>query len=177
MAQEKESTMIVREPKIDERPEQPYLGLRGQTPHSEMPNFIPAGIDAVLAYLAEHGVAPAGAPFMRYHVINMQTELDLEIGVPVATTDAAAGTDRIRPGTLPAGRYASLVYRGVVNGLPANGALIKWVEEQGLKLDCWEVPAGDAFAGRYEVFLSGPDDNPDPGLWDTEVAMKLADKE
>ena len=164
--------MIVREPQIDERAEQPYLGLRGKAPHTDLSNFIPTGIDALLAYLAEHGVPPAGAPFLRYHVINMKTEMYLEIGVPVVSA-SAAGTDRIRPGTLPAGRYASLVYRGVANGIPANGALIEWVETQGQKLDRWDVPEGDAFAGRYEVFLSGPDDNPDPGQWDTEVAIKL----
>lgn len=166
--------MIVREPRVDDRTEQPYLGLRGRAAQSELPNFIPASLDALLAYLAQQGVPPAGAPFMRFHVINMETAMDVEIGVPVASASAAPATDTIRPGTLPAGRYASLVYRGVTNGIPANGALLEWIDAQGLNPDRWDVPEGDAFAARYEVFLSGPEDDPDPGQWDSEVAIKLA---
>jgi hypothetical protein len=165
--------MIVREPKVDERPEQPYLGLRGWTPQRELPNFIPASVDALLAYLAQQGVPPAGAPFMRFHVINMERAMDVEIGVPVASAEAAPATDTIKPGKLPAGRYASLVYRGVANGIPANGKLLEWINAQGLKPERWDVPEGDAFASRYEVFLSGPEDDPDPGNWDSEVAIKL----
>ncbi|MFD2026891.1 hypothetical protein [Promicromonospora aerolata] len=35
--------------------------------------------------------------------------------------------------------------------------------------------AGEAWAGRFEFFLTNPDDQPDRSRWDTELAFKLAD--
>ncbi len=103
----------------------------------------------------------------------MADKLDIELGVPVAA--AVAGDGRLQPGVLPAGRYASLIYTGVANGIPANGALLEWGARQGLQWDSWADPQGDAFAGRLETFLTEPDDEPDPAKWQTEVAIKLAD--
>jgi effector-binding domain-containing protein len=159
--------------KIDERPEQAYMGWRTVVPMSELPRAIPQGLDTVFGYLGEQGVPPTGAPFIRYHVINMADHLDIELAVPVAGPVAAS--DQVRPGVLPAGRYASLIYRDIKEGMPANAALLEWIAQQGLACDRWDEPAGDAFASRYERFLSGPQDDPDPANWDSEVAIKLAD--
>ena len=163
------------EPKLDDRPAQPYVGVRSQVPHSELSTVIPQSLDEIFGWLARTGVAkPSGAPFIRYHVINMEDMLDIELGVPVAS--AVAGEGRLQPGVLPAGRYASLVYTGVANGIPANGALLDWGAKQGLQWDRWDDPKGDAFAGRYETFITEPDDEPDPAKWESEVAIKLADE-
>ena len=141
---------MIGQAKIDERAAQPYLGLRRQVGMQALPEAIPQGIDAVFGYLAEQGLAPAGPPFMRMHVVNMEGEMDMEVGVPVEAP--APGNDRIRPGVLPSGRYASLIYRDVKQGYPANAALLDWGAKQGLVFDQWAVPTGDAFAGRYERF-------------------------
>lgn len=160
-------------PKVDDRTEQPYLSIRTLAGMPELPNVIPTLIDEVFGWLAQHGITPAGAPFMRFHVIDMANQIDMEIGVPVASPQQ--GDDRVKPGAVPAGRYASLIYTGVADGVPANAALLDWCANQGLKLDQWDTPKGDAFGGRFEFFLTGPEDDPDPGKWDTEVAFKLAD--
>jgi hypothetical protein len=161
------------EPKIDTRGDQHYAGIRLKTPPQDFDKVIPVNINAVYDWLGQHGIASTGAPFMRYNVINMADQMDVEIGVPVASP--IVGDNKVKPGVLPAGRYASLVYRDVTRGEDGNGVLIDWAKTQGLKWDHWQVPEGDAFGSRYEIFLSGPQDDPDPTMWDTEVAIKLAE--
>ena len=35
---------------------------------------------------------------------------------------------------------------------------------------------GDAFGARLESFLTNPDEEPDRAKWETEVAIRLADR-
>jgi effector-binding domain-containing protein len=166
--------MKVTEPKLDDRSEQHYVGIRTQVTMEQMGSgLIPQLLDEVFGWLGDQGVAPAGPPLIRYYVINMEGNLDIELGVPVAS--ALSGNGRIAPGVIPAGRYASLVYTGVENGIAGNGVLIGWAAANGIAWDRWDDANGDAFRSRVEYFLSGPEDDPDPANWDTEVAIKLAD--
>jgi effector-binding domain-containing protein len=162
------------EPKIEYRPDQPYIGIRTQVPMSKFKKAIPQHTEEVFAWLHRRGVAPAGAPFIRYHVINMSGPMDIELGVPVAS--AIQGDDRVSAGVLPAGRYASLIYTGVSHGIKGNKTLLEWGAAQGLRWDRWDEPHGDAFGGRYESFLTSPEEEPDTAKWDTEVAIRLADE-
>lgn len=165
--------MIVSEPKIDQRKEQPYVGIRKSVPMSDLPNFIPQNLQALYGWLRTKGIAPDGPSFMRYYAIEMPGRLDVEVGIPVA--QPVTGDDTVKSGSLPAGRYASLVYRDVTKGMEGNKVLIEWAQEKGLSWDRWDDPNGDAFASRYEIFLTGPDEDPSPNNWDTEVAIKLKD--
>ncbi len=124
-------------------------------------------------WLRQHGVTPAGSRFLRYHVIDMAGEMDIEVGAPVATP--LPGDDRVRPGLLPAGRYASLIYIGL--GLAANKALQEWIHANNLQLDRWTDPKGDAFGCRYEAYLTDPKVEPRKKQWEIELAMKLGDKQ
>src|SRR5690242_394821 len=114
----KEKIPMMTEPKVEDRPAQPYMGVRTLATMDELPTAIPQGLDTVFAWLGQQGVAPAGPPFIRYHVIDMERQLDIELGVPVAP--GVDGDERVAAGVLPAGRYASLVYTGVANGIAAN---------------------------------------------------------
>lgn len=165
--------MKITEPKVEARDAQHYVGIRSQVPMSELPNVIPQHIDEVMGWLEQQGAAPDGPPLIRYHVIDMANKLDITIGWPVA--NPLSSSVRIIADVLPAGRYASLVFTGVENGIKGNGALLEWAAAQGLELDRWDDEMGDAFAGRVEYMLDGPEDDPDPANWDTEVAIKLAD--
>jgi effector-binding domain-containing protein len=166
---------ITTEPKIEYRVELPYAGIRTQIRHQEMGSgIIPQLHGEILAWLAEQEAQPAGPPFMRYSVIDMADKMDIELGWPVAAF--LTGNGRINADVLPAGRYASLIYTGVENGIKGNGVLIKWAEENDLAWDRWDDEKGDAFASRVEFYLTDPDDEPDMSKWETEVAIKLADK-
>jgi hypothetical protein len=103
----------------------------------------------------------------------MEAKLDVELGIPVATSPSGDG--RVTPGVIPAGRYAALVYTGVQRGIEANAALLKWGKDQGLVWDKWPDGKGEAFGGRVEFFLTDPGEEPDQAKWQTEVAIRLAD--
>jgi effector-binding domain-containing protein len=168
---------MITQPKIEDRTEQPYVGIRSQIAIRELPTIIPQHIGEVAAWLEQQRVESAGPPLVRYHSCpatpDMDGMLDIAVGWPIAS--ALAGNHRIIADVLPAGRYASLVYRGVQNGIKGNAALIEWAAAQGIEWDHWDDELGDAFGGRVESMLDGPDDDPDPANWRTEVAIKLAD--
>lgn len=166
--------MKFTEPQIGQREEQPYVGVRTRVTMSELDSVISRLVDEVAAWLARREVEPTGAPLVRYHVIDMDTELDVTIGFPVST--APPLDERVVAEALPAGRYAALVFTGVENGIAGNGALIDWIADQGLAMDRWDDPRGDAFGGRVEHLLDGPEDDPDPSTWKAEVAIRLADR-
>jgi len=166
--------MKLTQPQLADRPAQHYMGVRVQVPMKQMSKgVIPQSFGEVFEWLEQQGVVPTGAPFVRYHVIDMSGVMDIEMGWPVA--DPLSGNDRIQPGVLPAGRYAFLIYTGIRNGIKGNGALLDWGAEHGLIWDRWEDEKGDAFGGRYETSLTNPDDEPDQAKWETEVAIRLAD--
>src|SRR5438270_12911884 len=122
--QKGEILMKITEPKLENRNAQSYVGIRTQVPWKEFKNVVPQLLGEVFAWLEKQHVAPAGPPFMRYYVINMESKMDIELGVPIA--NALSGEGHIHAGTLPAGRYASLIYTGVSNGIKGNGALLDW---------------------------------------------------
>jgi effector-binding domain-containing protein len=166
--------MKLTEPKIDERQEVAYMGIRTQARLEELGSgLIPRLHGEVMDYLQQQGVEPNGPPFMRFHVINMADKMDIELGWPIAK--ALPGNGHVTAGVLPAGRYASLIYTGVTNGIPANQALMEWAAEQGLVWDTYESDHGDGFGSRYESDLTDPADEPDMSKWETEVAIRLAD--
>jgi hypothetical protein len=157
----------VSKPTIDERPEEQYMGIRTQTPFKGMFTVIDKHLFKELrTWMQQEGIEPAGPPLLRYHVINMEGEMDIEVGIPVAK--ALPGNGRVCPGVLPAGRYASLTYI-------SNGALTRWGIENGLAFDQWDDPKGTAFRARYERYLTDPKIQPLKTKWEVEVAIKLMD--
>jgi effector-binding domain-containing protein len=163
------------EPGISDREAQPYMGIRTQVPMKDMSKgVIPQLLGEVSAWLEKQGVAPVGAPFVRFHVINMQEGMDIEMGWPVQSP--LSGNNRISAGVLPAGRYASLVYTGPRNGIKGNKALLDWGAENGLAWDRWDEASGDAFGARFESYLTDPKSEPDQDKWEIEVAIRLANQ-
>ena len=162
----------VGEPGVYERPDEHYMGIRVQTPFKGMFTVIDKHLFKELrAWMKQEGVEPAGKPFFRFYVINMEGEMDVEVGIPVATP--LPGNGRVCPGVMPGGRYASLVYVGT--GYTGSGALTRWAMEKGLAFDEWAVPNGMAYAARYERYLTDPSVQPLKSKWECEVAIKLVD--
>lgn len=166
---------MISQPTIEERQDQPYVGIKTRVPMQQLPEVIPQLLDEVMAWLGTQGVGPSGPPLIRYHVIDMAGQLDIELGWPVAAPLRAEG--RVEAGVLPAGRYGTLIYKDANKGIEGNRALIEWAEAQGLAWDSWETERGDAFRSRFELFLDGPAEDPDPANWDTLVAIRLADSQ
>jgi len=166
--------MEISEPRTEQRREQGHAGIRLRVTMQDLDDVIPLLVDEVATWMAAHGVGPTGVPLVHYHVIDMAEELDITVGFPVPV--GTSGDDRILIDSLPAGRYAALVFTGVENGIRGNAALIGWIADQGLRMDVRADRRGDAFGGRVEHLLEGPEDDPDPSTWRTEVAIRLAEQ-
>ena len=76
---------MITEPKIEDRNEQSYVGVRAQVTMQELGKTLPPLWGEVYGWLASKGVKPAGAPLWRYLVIDMAAKLEIDVGVPVAT--------------------------------------------------------------------------------------------
>ncbi|MDR3472030.1 MAG: GyrI-like domain-containing protein [Devosia sp.] len=158
-------------PKIVERGAQPYVAIR-RTVKIPFGDVIDATMPKLFQWLAANGVEPAGPPFFKYNVIDMANDLEMEFGVPTSTLRDPDGV--VVTGTLPAGRYATVVNHGHYDQLmDATMVLIGWAKERGLSWDVEQTPKGDKFAGRFEVYPNDPREVPNPDDWETEIWIKL----
>ena len=113
------------------------------------------GFPAVFALLAEQNIDPVGAPIYNYRRIDMENTLDVEAGVPV--TRMGQESDRVRFGTLPAGRFVTLRWHGHPDKLePVTGMLIGWLRQSGQPLDMEAKPDGDHFGLPAGNLSNGP---------------------
>ena len=161
------------EPQVEHRAEQPYAGIRLRVTMDTLSGAVDQGFPELFGWLAEHAIAPAGPPFIRYHVIDMAGEMEIEPGVPAEVTDEAAASQggRVRAGVLPGGRYVVLQHVGPYDGLVAsNAALQAWAEQQAVQFDTWDTDRGSAWRGRVEHYLTNPAEEPDPAKWEVDVA-------
>jgi len=131
-------------------------------------------IPEIFGWLGARGIAPAGAPFFRYHVIDMERQLLVEAGIPVASAVDDEGD--VRGGTLPAGRFAVVTHTGAPDTLvEATAALLDWAAAQGLTFDVTDSDEGEKWGCRVEFYLTDPAEQPDMTKWQTELAFRLAD--
>jgi effector-binding domain-containing protein len=159
----------MNEPKIVELPDRAYVGLPG-TVTMETLGTMADRLPEVLGWLVARGVEPEGAPFFRYNVIDMERELEVEVGWPVAATVPVEG--ELVAGVLPGGRYVSVVHVGHYEGLyGATDALLKWAHAKGL---AWDRD-GDRWGGRLEIYHTNPAEQPDSTKWETELQFRLAE--
>jgi effector-binding domain-containing protein len=160
-------------PEITHRAEQPYVAIRAHVPMSQL-GEVAHRLGDVFGWLAGHGLAPAGPPFFRYLVIDMERQLEVEVGVPVAT--AADADDQVVTGVLPAGRYATVVHIGPPDALEGHtAALLNWAAERGLEWDVTLGDDGECWGSRLEFYLTDPAEQPDMSKWETQLAFRLAD--
>jgi hypothetical protein len=97
--------------------------------------------------------------------------VDTEVGFMLSAH--LPGDERVKPGVLPDGRYANLIYTR--SGMAGNKALIGWARENGIAWDRWDDPAGDAFCCRYEAYLTDYRVEHRKSLWEIDLAIKIAD--
>lgn len=163
--------MNITEPAVIERSEQPYASIVRSVTMAQMVEVLVPATDQVIQWLAAQGIQPAGAPLWKYNVIDMEHEMEIEVGVPTASL--IDGSGEVKSGVLPAGRYASLHHTGHPDELAAaTGALLDWAKQQGLSFD---ISADDRWAARLEIYETDPDDEPDMTKWETTLAFRLAD--
>jgi effector-binding domain-containing protein len=161
---------MISEPKIEYREEKLYMGIRTIAPFKGMFAEVDKLIKELRRWVKQHGVAGEGPFFLRYHVIDMEGPMDIEVGFVVK--EHLPSDERVKPGVLPSGNYATLTYSG--SGLAGNKALISWAKDNNAAWDRWDDKAGDGFCCRYEAFLTAPRLQPRK-TQNVNLAIKIAD--
>ena len=162
----------IQTPHITERAEQQYAHVT-RTVTMDTISEVADRIPVVIGWLAERGIAPAGAPFLRYRVIDMERRLVVDAGVPVS--DRVTGDEVVQADVLPAGRYATVTHHGHPGQLiDVTASLLAWADEHGHRWDMTPTADGDRWGARLETFHTHPaevaiDD------WVTELAFRLAE--
>ena len=158
-------------PLIIELPDRPYLGVRRTCTLTTM-GVVADRIPEIIGHLLSRGAAPAGAPFLRYHLIDRDGVMEVEAGVPA--DDPSLGSGEITAGVLPAGWFAVVRHRGHPDRLLGRtAALLEWGAAEGVGWDVARADAGERWGCRTEHFLTNPEEQPDPNRWETELALRL----
>ncbi len=140
---------------------QPIVGIRATTTMEEIKQVIGALFGEIMEYFTRNGLAPAGMPLTIYHEMDAD-RLEMECGMPVASP--VEGTERVRPGELPAGKVATVTHMGPYEQLGQTwSALMKWMEEEGLQ----------AAGAPWEVYVTDPGEEPDQSKWRTDIFFPI----
>lgn len=163
---------IVESARIERRPAIPYVGIRVVTPFRGMLAVRDRLLAEVRHELTAGAIKTIGHGFLRLHVIDMSGPMDLEAGY-FTLEPVLVEHPRLRPGSMPAGRYATMKYQD--HARRANQALQDWTRENGLMLNRRTTPEGDEFACRYEAFWTDPTVEPRKTRWTVELSILLAE--
>jgi effector-binding domain-containing protein len=130
-------------------------------PRSQIQEVMGPAIGEVIAAVKAQGIGPIGPVFAHY-VAKPTDIFDFEVGVPVSAPAKPAG--RVKPGTLPGGLVARTVLQGNYDRLAGGwGEFMNWI-----------AAGGHAMApDMWEVYVKGPESDPDPGTWRTELNQPL----
>lgn len=132
-------------------------------------------VPEVLGWLAARRIPLVGPPMYRYWVVgDADTEFRLDVAAPVA--EPVDGDDRVRPGSVPVGRYVTAVHTGHPDRLASSLRTVEdWATGQGLTFDTWRTGSEVVWGARVEAFPTDPRVEPDRNRWSIEVAYRLAD--
>jgi effector-binding domain-containing protein len=155
---------------IVDKPDRPYMGIRLQTPFPGMFGVATRAFKVLRAWSKAGGTQEDGPYFLRYYHCDMDAIMDIEAGF--LTNAVAPDHLGIKPGLLPGGRYASLIYRG--NGLRGNQALMQWGRDTGTSFEAIDPKLSESYVSRYEAYLTDYRIEPRKLLWDVELAIKIA---
>jgi effector-binding domain-containing protein len=154
---------MIDTPQITQSARQRTAAIHVTVPRSEIGQAFPPAVAELLAALREQDIEPSG-PLLSYHRQIPSDVFDFEIAFPVEQEVKASG--RVFASEVPATKVARTIYRGPMEGLGgAWGELCNWMSASGhtTKPILWES------------YLVGPDKNPDPSAWQTELNWPLAD--
>ena len=163
---------MLSEPRIETRAAKDYVGIRTRVTMKEFTSVIDRTLSELWGWIGQHGLQQqAGPPIFRYLTIAADGEMDIEFCIPLST--AAPGDARAQAGTLPSGRYATLLHTGPYDGLrDATAELLAWGEQHGLK---WQIDDSGVWRARLETYVTDPSTQPDATRWETQLAILIAD--
>jgi effector-binding domain-containing protein len=139
------------------RSEQPTAVVHETVTMAELPQFFARAFGGVMGALRQQGVNPAGPPFAHYLGMPGET-VEVEAGFPVERGLLPEGP--VHASALPAAKCVHGVHVGPYDAMTKTyGELAAWAKAKGLH------PHHD----MWEVYWSGPQLEPDPKTWRTEI--------
>ena len=170
-----------RGPAIQRRAAQPYVGIKSEVgTEAEFRKAVDRGFPELFGWLRDHGVAPSGAPFIRYvEIADDGRPLRFELAAPIPAT--VSGNDRVHSDALPAGRYATLLHVGPYSSAEvpdlndARAELLEWARRQGVQWRGSQTKRGTTFEASIERYLTDASREPDWTKWETELAYLVRD--
>ena len=154
--------MMLDSPQITQTAAQLTANIHLTVPRAQIQTVMGPGLRELMAAIAAQGVKPTG-PWFTHHLRMDPATFDFEIGVPVTAPVAASG--RVQAGHLPATTVARTVYHGPYEGLgSAWGEFDAWIEAKG----------HTAGPDLWECYVVGPEANPDPANWRTQLNRPLS---
>lgn len=87
---------MISAPKVDERPERLYMGIRTIAPFRGMFAEVDKLLKELRKWVNTHDIAEEGPFFLPYHVIDMDGPMDIGLGFVVA--EQLPGDEREKPG-------------------------------------------------------------------------------
>ena len=164
---------MVTEPKLERRKKQYYVAIRMAVP-IPFGKYLQPAWNEVYEWMAQQEVKPSGPAMIRYLTTDMSKELDIDVGFTV--DKALKGADRMTVDSIPAGKYATLIYTGPYRGkgiFKATVALLEWAKENKVKWDTSKKKGVEWWNGRTEFYFSDPAVEKDPKKFKTELAFKV----
>ena len=127
-------------------------------------------IPTLISEIQNQGIQPASPLFYRYRRMGDQhAPFALEIGFGLEDKTHVEGElllSAMEPGT-----YVTYLHRGHPDQLFEVDPLIReWAAREGIEFSITEENGYEAWTGRYEFFLTNPDDEPDPNNWEIKLA-------
>jgi len=161
------------EPRLEQRPAQHYVAIAAHAPMADLPQVLPQLFNDIFAWVGQHQAPQAGPPFIRYMVIDMERELEFEVGIPVARP--IDGDARVQPGVVPAGQYVTAVHTGPYDQLmEATRSLLEWADQHGIVWQTTRRGDAEVWVARLEYYPTDPEQEPDANKWETELAFLTA---
>jgi effector-binding domain-containing protein len=164
---------MITEPKIQRRKKQNYVARRIAVP-IPFGKYLQPAWNEVYEWMMDREIKPSGPAIIRYLTTEMSKEMDIDVGFTI--DKAVKGDERITSASLPAGRYATLLYTGPYKGkgiFKATVALLDWAKENNLKWDTSSKKGVEWWNGRVEYYFSDPATEKDPKNFKTELAFLL----
>ncbi|HEX3131573.1 MAG TPA: GyrI-like domain-containing protein [Thermoanaerobaculia bacterium] len=153
-----------------------YAGIRLRVQRDQLGQSVPIALEALSNFFTQHHLASTAPPLVRYFVVDYNDgSVDADVGFPVSSASIPAHP-RIHLGQLPSGTYATLDHHGSYETLvKTTSSLLDWAKQTGTR---WNVATENNvtwWAARVEHYIAGPEQDPSPENWLTEIAILLAD--
>lgn len=169
--------IIMDEPKVQMRAEQPYVSIRIEVDLKEWKKANALVVE-IFEWLEQKRIQPAGAPFFRYQEIKDMDKnkmFNLEVGVPVG--NAIPGDGRVVAGVIPAGRYVTLTHTGHPDCIVKSFAILEgWAKSHDIEWNNVVKDSKEIWGGRFEYYLTDPADQPNPEKWSIEIEYLIKER-